>query len=329
MTGTLLFLLVGLTLSFGFINGFRNAATSTATAVSTGVMRPHEAVAWIAASNFLAVFLFPMTVAATVASGIVDPQQIDHSVVLASLAGALATCLLAWRLGIPASVAHALVGALAGAAATHGGASALFAPGLVAVIVLVIAAPVLAMAIASLLVVAVSRLAFRASPRRVDRRFRGLQRLSTVLFGFGQGANDAQKTVGLLWLVAWLGGTAGAAGPPPWAIWWGFVALALGALVGGWYTVRTMHMTLTRLKPVGGVCADTGAALVLGAATLAGVPISSNQALTGGVAGVGATYRASAVRWGRISGTAWAIVVTLPAAAIAAALAIWVLRLLT
>jgi inorganic phosphate transporter, PiT family len=329
MTGSFLFLLVGLALLFGFVNGFRNAATSTATAVSTGVMRPHEAVTWIAASNFLAVFLFPMTVAATVASGIVDPALVDHRVVLAALLGALTTCGVAWRFGLPASLAHALVGALAGAAVAHGGAAALFVPGLLAVALLVVAAPLIALVIGSLLVVVVSRTAFRSAPRRVDRRFRRLQRVSTVLFGLGQGANDAQKTVGLLWLIAWLAGTAGPSGPPDWAIWWGFVALALGALVGGWYTVRAMGQKLTRLKPVGGVCADTGAALVLGAATLVGIPISSNHALTGGIAGVGATYRASSVRWGRVSSLAWALVVTLPAAAIAAALASWALRLLT
>jgi inorganic phosphate transporter, PiT family len=328
MSGTTMSVLVALALAFGFVNGFRNAATSTATAVSTGVMRPHEAVVWIAAANFIAVVIFPMTVAGMVASGIVNPDLIDRRVVLAALVGALATCLVAWRVGIPASLAHALVGALAGAAALHAGLDALFVPGIVAIALFVLLAPALAFVAGTLLVVLVSRAAFRTAPRRVDRWFRGLQRLSTVLFGIGQGANDAQKTVGLLWLLAWLAGTAGPQRAPDWAIWWGFIALALGALVGGWYTVRAMDQKLTKLRAVGGVCADSGAALVLGAATLIGVPISSNQTLTGAIAGVGATHRTSAVRWQRVGSLAWAWLVTMPLAAAAAALALWVVRLL-
>jgi inorganic phosphate transporter, PiT family len=328
MSGTLLGVLVALALLFGFLKGYLNAAGSTASVVSTGVMRPHQAVAWAAAFNFAALFVFPMTVAATVATGLVDAASIDHRVVAGALVGALAWILVAWRVGIPASATHALVGGLAGATAAHAGTGALVASGLLTVVVFVVAAPLLALLLGSLLVLLVSRLAFRAAPRRVDRGFRLLQRLSSALFSLGQGANDAQKAAGVVWLLLMLAHGSAPGSLPAWVAWWSYIALALGTLLGGWRTVRTMGQKIARLRPVGAVCADTGATAVLVAATLAGIPVSTHHALTGAIAGVGSAHKTSAVRWGRAAPLVWAWLLTMPAAAAAGALAWAVGRLL-
>lgn len=321
MSGTLLNLLVAFALLFSFLKGFRNAASATATAVSTGVMRPHQAVAWTAVFNFSAILVFPMSVAATVGFGIAEPALVDHRVVAAALVGAVVWSLLAWRVGIPSSATHALVGGLAGAAVAHAGTGALVASGLWLVVLFVFAAPVLALLAGSLLVLLVSRLAFRAAPRRIDNGFRRLQWLSSALYGLGQGANDAQKAIGVVWLLLMLAGTATMVRPPSWVAWWSFIALAVGTLLGGWRTVRTMGQKITRLRPVGAVCADTGAAVVLLAATVAGIPVSTNHTLTGAIAGVGSAHHTSAVRWSRAGNIVWAWLLTMPAAAATAALA--------
>jgi inorganic phosphate transporter, PiT family len=328
MSGTLLNLLVGFALLFSFYKGFRNAASSTATVVSTGVMRPHQAVAWTAAFNFAAIFVFPLTVAATVATGIVDPALVDPHVVFGALAGTLAWSVLAWRFSIPSSATHALVGGLAGASIAHAGTAALIAPGLLAVVLLVVLAPFAALLLGSLLVLLVSRLAFRAAPRRIDRSFRRLQRLSSAFYALGQGANDAQKSVGVIWLLLILAGTASVGAVPGWAVWWSFIAFASGTLFGGWRTVRTMGQKITRLRPVGAVCADTGAALVLLAATVAGIPVSTHQTLTGAIAGVGSAHKTSAVRWSRAANVTWAWLLTMPVSVATAALAWGIGRLL-
>lgn len=320
-------LLVALALGYAFLNGYRNAAASTVTAVSTGVLRPHEAVAWTAAMQFAAMFVFPMTVAATLAHSVVDPRQIGLAVLWVALVVSVAGCLIAWRLGVGASLMQAFVGALVGATLAYAGPDAVIGSGLALIVVFIVLAPALAFILSGVGMVGVSRLLFRTSPRRIDRRFRSLQRLSTLAYALGAGANDAQKAVGILWLVLWIGKPTDGQDLPGWAVAWPFIAITLGTLAGGWRAVRAMELRVSRIKPVGGVCADSSAALVLAGATLAGIPIATHHTLSGAIAGAGSAERRSSVRWSRLFAMVLAWLITLPGAGLIAALTVLAMRL--
>jgi inorganic phosphate transporter, PiT family len=322
-----LIFLVALALVFDFLNGFHDAANSIATVVSTGVLRPYQAVAWAAFFNFVAVLIFELKVAATVGKGIIAPEFVDAHVIFGALIGAIAWNLITWYYGIPSSSSHALIGGMIGAAMAKAGTEPLLAPGILKTTVFIVVSPLLGMLLGGLLMVLVSWLFFRSSTRRVDRWFRGLQLVSSALYSIGHGSNDAQKTMGIIWLLLISAGVTTREHLPFWVIISCYVTIALGTLFGGWRIVKTMGQKITKLRPVGGFSAETGGAITLFTASSLGVPVSTTHTITGAIIGVGAAQRASAVRWGVAGSIVIAWIITIPAAAGIAAAAWYVARL--
>ena len=325
-----LVLLVGLALVFDFMNGFHDAANSIATVVSTGVLRPHYAVAWAAFFNFVAIFIFHLKVAATVGKGIVDPLAIDHYVIFGALIGAILWNLITWYYGIPSSSSHALIGGMVGATIAKAGVDPLVMKGIVRTVTFIFISPVLGMLLGGLLMVAVSWICLRSAPRKVDRWFRRLQLVSSAAYSIGHGSNDAQKTMGIIWLLLISSGVTAADSsmPPNWVIVSCYVAIAMGTMFGGWRIVKTMGQKITKLRPVGGFAAETGGAITLFMASSLGIPVSTTHTITGAIVGVGSAQRVRAVRWGLAGNIVIAWIVTMPAAAIMAALAYYLGRLL-
>lgn len=315
--------LIILALAFDFMNGFHDAANSIATVVSTGVLRPHHAVAFAAFFNFAALFIFQLKVAATVGKGIVDPSMVDHYVIFGALTGALAWNIITWYYGLPSSSSHALIGGLIGAVVAKVGTVGLINSGIGKTLVFIVVSPALGFLLGGLLMLAVSWLYRRSAPSRVDRWFRRLQLFSAGYYSLGHGANDAQKTIGVIWLLMISGGylAADAKRPPDWVILSCYVAIALGTLLGGWRIVKTMGQRLTKIKPVGGFCAETGGAITLTFASLAGIPVSTTHTITGAIVGVGSAHKLSAVRWGLAGNIVWAWILTIPCSAFMAAVA--------
>ncbi len=325
-----LVLLVALALAFDFMNGFHDAANSIATVVSTGVLRPHYAVAWAAFFNFVAIFIFHLKVAATVGKGIVDPLAIDHYVIFGALIGAIIWNLITWYYGIPSSSSHALIGGMIGATIAKAGVDPLVMKGIVRTVTFIFVSPVLGMLLGGLLMIAVSWICLRSAPRKVDRWFRRLQLVSSAAYSIGHGSNDAQKTMGIIWLLLIAAGVTSteAAMPPSWVIVSCYVAIALGTMFGGWRIVKTMGQKITKLRPVGGFAAETGGAITLFMASSFGIPVSTTHTITGAIVGVGSAQRVRAVRWGLAGNIVIAWIVTMPAAAIMAALAYYLGRLI-
>ena len=323
-------LLVVLALLFDFMNGFHDAANSIATVVSTGVLKPQQAVAFAAVFNVIAVFVFHLSVAATVGKGIVQPQVVDQHVIFGALVGAIAWNVFTWWFGIPSSSSHALIGGIVGATIAKAGAGPLVMAGVLKTVAFIFISPVLGYLLGSAMMVAVSWLFRRASPLRVDNFFRRAQLVSAGLYSLGHGGNDAQKTIGIIWLLLIAAGSAkaGDSMPPVWVIWACYVAIGLGTLFGGWRIVKTMGQRITKLKPVGGFCAETGGALTLFLATALGVPVSTTHTITGAIFGVGSVRNASAVRWGLAGNIVLAWIFTIPATAFIAAvfygLSLWI-----
>ncbi len=319
-------LLVGLALLFDFMNGFHDAANSIATVVSTGVLKPTQAVAFAAFFNVVAVFVFHLSVAATVGKGIVQPGIVDTHVVFGALVGAIAWNVITWHYGIPSSSSHALIGGIVGAVMAKAGAGALIASGIGKTVAFIFVSPLLGYLLGSLMMVMVAWVCRRAAPNRVDRWFRRLQLVSAGAYSLGHGGNDAQKTIGIIWLLLIATGyaNAGDAEPPLWTIVSCYLAIGLGTMFGGWRIVKTMGQKITKLKPVGGFCAESGGALTLFFATFLGVPVSTTHTITGAIVGVGSTQRASAVRWGVAGNIVWAWVLTIPASAFVASIAYWI-----
>jgi inorganic phosphate transporter, PiT family len=322
-------LLVLLAIAFDFMNGFHDAANSIATVVSTGVLKPGQAVMFAAFFNFVAIFVFQLKVAATVGKGIVEPGVVDHYVVFGALVGAIAWNVITWWWGIPSSSSHALIGGLVGATMTKVGAGGLIGAGVWKTVAFILVSPALGFLFGSLLVVAVAWLCRSVRPGRVDATFRRLQLVSAGLYSLGHGGNDAQKTIGIIWMLLIATGYASAADklPPGWVIWSCYIAIALGTLFGGWRIVKTMGQRITKLKPVGGFCAETGGAMTLFLATGLGIPVSTTHTITGAIVGVGSTRSASSVRWGVAANIVWAWVFTIPASALIAAVGYGVGRL--
>ena len=318
-------LLVFLALAFDFMNGFHDAANSIATVVSTGVLRPAQAVLFAAFFNFVAIFVFHLSVAATVGKGIVQPGIVDTHVVFGALLGAITWNVVTWYFGIPSSSSHALIGGITGAVLAKAGAGALVAAGILKTVAFILVSPLLGFTLGSLMMVLVAWICRRSPPARVDRWFRRLQLLSAGAYSLGHGGNDAQKTIGIIWmlLIATGHASAGDASPPTWTIVSCYIAIAAGTMFGGWRIVKTMGQKITKLKPVGGFCAETGGALTLFLATTLGIPVSTTHTITGAIVGVGSTQRASAVRWGVAGNIVWAWVLTIPASALVAAVAYW------
>lgn len=320
---TLVVGIVVLALLFDFLNGMNDAANSVATIVATGVLPPRLAVLWAAFFNFVAAFGFEVKVANTVGKGIVQPSIVDPFLVLAALVSAIIWTYLCTALGLPISVSHAIIGALAGAGAAKGGLGALIPQGIAKVAVFIVVSPLLGMALGWLLMVLVFWLFRHTKVQKVDRVFRVGQLLSSGAYSLGHGLNDAQKTIGVITVLLYSAGYLSEFHVPVWVILASYTTIALGTLVGGWKVVHTMGIRLTRLRPVGGFCAETAGAISLIGASLAGIPVSTTHTIAGAIAGVGSTTRVSAVRWGVASRIVWAWVLTLPTTALVAALTWW------
>ena len=315
--------LVALALVFDFMNGFHDAANSIATVVSTGVLRPGQAVVFAAFFNFIAIFIFHLSVAATVGKGIAAPGVVDVYVVFGALCGAITWNIVTWYYGIPSSSSHALIGGIVGAVLAKAGAGALVTSGIIRTVAFIFVSPLLGFVLGSLMMVLVAWVCRRTAPARVDRWFRRLQLVSAGAYSLGHGGNDAQKTIGIIWMLLLATGYASAtdAMPPTWTIVACYAAIGIGTMLGGWRIVKTMGQRITKLKPVGGFCAETGGALTLFIATGLGIPVSTTHTITGAIVGVGSVQRASAVRWGVAGNIVWAWVLTIPASALVAALA--------
>ena len=320
--------IVFVALVFDFINGFHDAANSIATVVSTRVLTPLQAVVWAAFFNFVAAFGFGVHVATTVGRGVVHPGIVDQWVILAGLLGAIAWDLLTWWWGLPTSSSHALIGGFAGAAVAKAGVGSLVASGLVKIGVFMILAPLIGFAVGFAMMLLTIWTFRRATPGRVDRTFRRGQLLSAAAYSLGHGTNDAQKTMGI---VAVLLFSTGHLGPdfyvPFWVVMAAHASLALGTMAGGWRIVRTMGMRITKLRPVGGFCAETAGAVTLIGTAVAGIPVSTTHTISGSIMGVGALQRLSAVRWGVAGRIVWAWIFTIPASAVVAAVTWLLLRL--
>ncbi|HEY5559873.1 MAG TPA: inorganic phosphate transporter [Steroidobacteraceae bacterium] len=319
-------MLIAIALAFDFMNGFHDAANSIATVVSTGVLKPYQAVIWAAFFNFVAIALFELKVAATVGKGIVEPDIVDNYVIFGALIGAIAWNFITWYYGIPSSSSHALIGGMLGAVIAKAGAGPLLAPGITKTSVFIVVSPVLGMLLAGLLTVAVSWICRRQTQRVTDRWFRRLQLVSSALYSIGHGSNDAQKTMGIIWLLLISAGLTTTEHLPNWVIVACYVAIALGTLFGGWRIVKTMGQRITKLKPVGGFAAETGGAMSLFLASNFGIPVSTTHTITGAIIGVGSTRRVRAVRWGVAGNVVIAWILTIPASAIMAAGAWWLGR---
>ena len=317
-------LLVVLAIAFDFMNGFHDAANSIATVVSTGVLKPGQAVVFAAFFNLVAIFVFHLSVAATVGKGIVQPGIVDVHVVFGALIGAITWNLVTWYYGIPSSSSHALIGGIVGAVMAKSGSSALVAGGIWKTVAFIFVSPLLGFLLGSAMMVLVAWVCRRATPSRVDRWFRRLQLVSAGAYSLGHGGNDAQKTIGIIWMLLIATGHSGTDVPPTWTIVSCYTAIALGTMFGGWRIVKTMGQKITKLKPVGGFCAETGGALTLFLATALGIPVSTTHTITGAIVGVGSVQRASAVRWGVAGNIVWAWIFTIPAAAFVAAIAYWI-----
>lgn len=316
--------LIVVALAFDFMNGFHDAANSIATVVSTRVLRPHWAVIWAAFFNFVALLVFGLAVAATIGKGIVDPKIVDHYVVFGALVGAIAWDAITWFYGIPSSSSHALIGGVAGAAVAKGGVGTLVASGFVKIGLAIVLSPLLGLTVGALLMIIVSWLFRRATPRRVDRWFRRLQLVSAAFYSLGHGGNDAQKTMGIIWMLLIAAGLSASQDTLPfWVVVLCYGVIALGTLFGGWRIVKTMGQRITPLKPVGGCCAETSGAVMLFVATGLGVPVSTTHTITGSIIGVGSVRKLSAVRWGVAGNIVIAWILTIPCSAFIAALAWW------
>ena len=319
---TLVFLVL-LALAFDFMNGFHDAANSIATVVSTGVLKPWQAVIWAAFFNVLAWGVFHLSVAATVGKGIIDPAFVDNRLIFGALVGAISWNLITWYYGIPSSSSHALIGGMIGAALAAAGSAPLLAPGIIKTASFIIVSPLLGMALGSLIMLTVSWICFRQTPRRVDKWFRRLQLFSSAAYSLGHGGNDAQKTMGIIWLLLIANGATTQEHLPSWVVMSCFLAMGVGTMFGGWRIVKTMGQRITKLRPVGGFAAECAGSITLFLATHFGIPVSTTHTITGAIVGVGAAQRSSAVRWGVAGNIVIAWIITIPASAGIAAAAWW------
>ncbi len=317
-------LLVTVALIFDFMNGFHDAANSIATVVSTRVLKPYQAVMWAAFFNFAALFVFHLKVATTVGQGIIDASVVDHHIIFGALVGAIVWNIITWYYGLPSSSSHALIGGLIGAAVAKSGFWALQSAGIYKTLIFIVISPTLGFVLAGLLMVAVSWICRRTTPAKVDRWFRRLQLLSAALYSLGHGGNDAQKTMGIILMLLIAAGISGPKDPVPmWVVISCYATISIGTLLGGWRIVRTMGQKITKLKPVGGFCAETGGALTLFMATSLGVPVSTTHTITGSIVGVGSAQSVSAVRWGVAGNIVLAWVLTIPCSATISAITWW------
>ena len=321
----LVVLVIAVALVFDYINGFHDAANSIATVVSTRVLSPGKAVLWAAFFNFAAIFVFGTAVAKTMGSGMIDLKVVTSAVVLGGLIGAIVWDLITWYYGLPTSSSHALIGGYAGAAVAKAGPAAILVSGWTKTLIFIVLSPLIGLGLGFGFMVIIFWLCRRAAPSRVDALFRRLQLVSAALFSLGHGANDAQKTMGIIASALFAGGYVATFEIPLWVELAAYTAIAAGTLSGGWRIIHTMGSKITRLQPVGGFAAETAGAVSLFVASSMGVPVSTTHTITGAIVGVGSVRRMSAVRWGIAGQIVWAWVLTIPASAIIAAATYYVL----
>ncbi len=317
---------VFLALTFDFLNGFHDAANSIATIVSTRVLKPHWAVLWAAGFNFLAFFFFHLKVANTIGTGLVDPSIIDIQFILAALVGAIFWNIFTWYFGLPSSSSHALIGGILGAAIIKAGFAPLKIGGILKVLIAIVLSPLLGMVMGLFLMFFTTFACYRFTPKKNDFLFRKLQLLSSALISLGHGGNDAQKTMGIIAVLLFSTGHLGDTFYVPlWVVFTCYIVIALGTFFGGWRIVRTMGMKITKLKPIGGFCAETASAITIFLATFLGIPVSTTHTITGSIIGVGTLHGHQAVRWGTARRIVWAWILTIPAAGLVSAFIWWLI----
>ena len=314
---TFLYIVVALVLIFDFINGFHDSANSIATVVSTKVLSPVAAVSMAAFFNFVAFLIFPLKVATTMGKGVINPDVINLTVIASALVAAICWNLTTWWLGLPSSSSHTLVGGLVGAAVASSGWSSVIMAGVIKIIIFIVIAPLLGMIMSFIISAFVIFLARNHSPSGVDKHFRRLQLLSAAAFSLGHGGNDAQKSMGIIWVALIVSGLASKNDPIAlWIVLSCQAAIALGTLLGGWRIVKTMGQKITKLKPFEGFCAESAGAITLFGATHFGIPVSTTHVITGAIIGAGARKGVSAVKWGVTTNIFWAWILTIPVSAI-------------
>jgi inorganic phosphate transporter, PiT family len=314
---TFLYIVVALVLIFDFINGFHDSANSIATIVSTKVLSPVAAVSMAAFFNFIAFLIFPLKVATTIGKGVINPDVINLTVIASALVAAITWNLITWWFGLPSSSSHTLVGGLVGAAVAASGWGSVVMAGVIKIIIFIVIAPLLGMLMSFFISAVVIFLARKKSPASVDKHFRRLQLLSAAAFSLGHGGNDAQKSMGIIWVALIVSGLATKNdGIALWIVLSCQTAIALGTLVGGWRIVKTMGQKITKLKPFEGFCAESAGALTLFGATHFGIPVSTTHTITGAIIGAGARKGVSAVKWGVTTNIFWAWILTIPVSAI-------------
>ena len=332
MSDVLLWLVIAVALLFDFVNGFHDAANSIATVVATRVLPPFAAVLWAAVFNFMAFLIFGTAVATTIATGVVDPAALTIGVIFAGLVGAIVWNVMTAMLGLPSSSSHALVGGMVGAAVAKAGFDVIIGDGLRKIGVFIVYSPLIGLVLGLTLIIVVMWIVHRRrNPHRVNRTFRVLQLFSAAAFSLGHGANDAQKTMGIILALLIAEGkvSSDVTEVPLWVVLSAHTAIGLGTLFGGWRIVRTMGTRLTRLQPMSGVCAESSSAFMLFFASAKGIPVSTTHTITGAVVGVGSANRLSAVRWNIARRVVWAWVLTIPGSAVVAAGVYWILAVLT
>jgi len=318
--GVIIFL-VALALAFDFMNGFHDAANAIATVVSTRVLKPHHAVMMATFFNFVAIFVFHLTVAATIGKGTIEPSVVDHYVIFGALVGAIAWNVVTWYYGIPSSSSHALVGGLIGAALVKAGPDALISSGVIKIVSFILISPLVGMILGALMMLLLAWLFRKQTPHWVDGWSRRLQLVSASAYALGHGGNDAQKTIGIIWMLLISAGVMTSSDEvPSWVVISCYAAIALGTACGGWRIIKLMGQKITKLRPVGGFAAQTGGAVMLFAATGFGIPVSTTHTITGAIVGVGASRRFSAVNWGIAGRIVWAWVLTIPCSALIGAI---------
>jgi PiT family inorganic phosphate transporter len=328
MDASLIFVIItiGIALLFDFLNGFHDAANSIATIVSTRVLKPHWAVLWAAFFNFIAFMFFHLQVANTIGTGLIDPSIISISVVFSALIGAVFWNLITWFFGLPSSSSHALIGGILGAGIAKSGFGHLNIFGISKVLIAIVVSPLLGFILGLLLIFVISYIFHSFTPHKVDVWFRKLQLVSSALISLGHGGNDAQKTMGIIAILLFSAGMLGDTFYVPlWVIITCNFVIALGTFFGGWRIVRTMGMKITKLKPVGGFCAETSSALTLFLATALGIPVSTTHIITGSIIGTGSLHGHQAVRWGVAKNIVWAWILTIPAAGLVSAGIWWII----
>jgi PiT family inorganic phosphate transporter len=327
MSSVLIAIIIFIALAFDFTNGMHDAANSVSTIVSTRVLSPKQAVLWAAFFNFLAFLIFGTTVADTIGKGMIDITTVTPEVILAGLIGAISWNLITWYFGLPSSSSHAIIGGYAGAAIVHGGFQVIIASGWTKTLIFIVAAPVMGMIAGYILKVASTWILHKQNLPAVNKWSRVLQIFSAAAYSLGHGSNDAQKTMGIITSLLFAGGLIPEFKVPLWVVLSAHTAIALGTISGGWRIIKTMGQRITKLRPIDGFCAETAAASSIFLATHLGIPVSTTHVITGAISGVGAVNRLSAVRWNVTISIVWAWILTIPASALIASLAYFLIKL--